>query len=79
MFQVKFMRNPMSETDPHKWLSAIVKDEAKKVHDLIPRGASRYFLMTNVPGTAHLDAGSIDKVNKVCRENRGAVYVLVAR
>jgi hypothetical protein len=50
-----------------KWLAAIVEDEAPKVRELIPRGAVRYVLMTNVPGTAHLDKGSIDKLNRRLR------------
>lgn len=68
VFQVKFARKPMAETDPHKWLTAIVKDEVSKVRDLIPRGAVRYVLMTNIPGTAHLDRGSIDDLNALLAE-----------
>lgn len=64
VFQVKFARRPSAETDPWKWLVAIVEGELDKVKTLVGRGASRYVLMTNVPGTAHLDAGSIDKLNQ---------------
>lgn len=71
VFQVKYARKPLSETEPHKWLAAIVEDEAPKVRDLIPRGAVRYVLMTNVPGTAHLDKGSIDKLNSLLAEKVG--------
>jgi hypothetical protein len=64
VFQVKFVRKPLAETDPHKWLIDIVKEEAPKIKNLIPRGASRFILLTNIPGTAHLDVGSIDLVNR---------------
>jgi len=71
VFQVKYARKPLAETEPHKWLAAIVEDEAPKVRELIPRGALRYVLMTNVPGTAHLDKGSIDKLNSLLAEKLG--------
>jgi len=63
VFQVKYARKPLADTEPHKWLAAIIDDEAPKVNGLIPRGAVRYVLVTNVPGTAHLDQGSIDRLN----------------
>ncbi len=69
VFQVKYARKPLAETDPHKWLMAIVEGEAPKVRELIPRGAVRYVLITNVPGTAHLEKGSIDKLNKILEDN----------
>jgi hypothetical protein len=62
VFQVKFARKPLSEQDPHKWLAAILEQEAPKIQTLIPRGASRFLLLTNIPGTSHLDAGSMDRV-----------------
>jgi hypothetical protein len=65
VFQVKYARKPHTESDPHKWLMAIVEDEAPKVRELIPRGATQYVLLTNIPGTAHLDRGSIDKLNQL--------------
>lgn len=65
VFQVKFARKPLAEADPHKWLTGILKEEAPKVETLIPRGASAFYLLTNIPGTAHLDSGSIDKVNTI--------------
>src|ERR1700676_2735125 len=63
MFQVKFTRRPHAETDPHKWLLSIMEEEIPKVQRLIPKGAAKFFLITNIPGTAHLDAGSIDRLN----------------
>ncbi|HUJ33539.1 MAG TPA: hypothetical protein VLY23_19820 [Candidatus Acidoferrum sp.] len=64
VFQVKYARKPQAETEPHKWLVAVVEEEMEKVKGLIPRGATEYFIITNVSGTAHLDAGSIDKLNQ---------------
>ena len=69
VFQVKFSRNPHSEIDPHKWLLEIIENEAPKVAHLIPKGASKYYLITNVSGTAHLDSGSIDKMNSLLANN----------
>jgi hypothetical protein len=64
VFQVKFARKPFAEADPHKWLTAVVEGEAGKLKELIPQGAARYYLITNVPGTAHPSVGSIDRVNE---------------
>jgi hypothetical protein len=69
VYQVKFSRKPMAETDPHKWLLAIIESEAPKVKALIPKGATSFFLLTNVPGTSHADRGSIDKLNKVLAQS----------
>src|SRR5690606_39006057 len=49
----------------HKWLTEIIEEEAPKISNLMPKGAIKFYLMTNVKGTAHLDVGSIDKVNKI--------------
>jgi len=68
VFQVKYVVNPQSISDPHKWLLGIIKLEIDKIKQLIPKGAKEYYLITNVKGTAHLDAGSIDKVNKTLED-----------
>jgi len=65
VFQVKFALKPQAEEDPHKWLIETVSAEAPKVKELIPKGASKYYLLTNIPGTAHPDSGSIDKVKEI--------------
>lgn len=65
VFQVKFVRNPASIPDAHKWLISILEDESAKVETLIPKGAKKFYLLTNVKGTAHLDKGSKDKVNSI--------------
>ena len=69
IFQVKFMRNPNKQMDPHKWLTETIAGEVKKINKLIPAGAKSYYLLTNVRGTAHLDVGSKDKLNKILEEN----------
>ena len=68
VFQVKFTRKPLAEEDPHKWLVETLEEEAPKLKQLIPRGASKYYLLTNIPGTAHLDVGSIDKVAAILKK-----------
>ncbi len=69
VFQVKFVRNPNSIPDVHKWLTETLEGEAPKIDKLIPRGAKKFYLLTNVKGTAHLDAGSKDKVNAILESN----------
>lgn len=69
VYQVKFLHKPLAEPDPHKWLLGIVKEEAPKLSKLIPKGARGYYLLTNVPGTGHLESGSIDKVNEILSEH----------
>jgi len=61
----------MAENDPHKWLADVVDGELAKVQELIPKGAVRYVLATNIAGTAHPDVGSIDKVNKTLSQRLG--------
>jgi hypothetical protein len=65
VFQVKFVRNANEERDLHKWLESVVALEIKKINGLIERGATEYFILTNVRGTAHLDVGSKDRVNSL--------------
>ncbi len=62
VFQVKFSRKPHAEKNPHDWLIETVKGELEKIAELVSRGATSYYLLTNVPGTAHPDTGSIDKL-----------------
>ncbi|MBA3068669.1 MAG: hypothetical protein FP825_09325 [Hyphomonas sp.] len=62
VFQVKFSRNPSTKEDRDA-VAELIRTEKHKVEQLILRGAKRYFFITNVKGTSHLDDGSIDKVN----------------
>src|ERR1700730_1847868 len=63
-YQVKFSRNPLQGEEARKWILDTAEGEIQKVKKLIQRGANRYVVLTNVAGTAHLDAGSIDKLQK---------------
>ena len=65
MYQIKWVKRPFALPDPHKWLVGILEEEAPKLKKQIPKGATRFVLITNVPGTAHPDSGSIDKVNQL--------------
>lgn len=69
VFQIKYTRKPLVEKDPHKWLTSILEKEGPKIRELVPKGARSYYLITNIPGTAHLDTGSIDRCNKLLSES----------
>ena len=62
VFQVKYSRNPGSKNERIA-ISDVISSEKPKVDELIKRGATAFYLMTNVSGTSHLDGGSIDKIN----------------
>ena len=62
VFQVKYSRHP-GDKDERIVVESTIKSEKTKVEQLIERGATHYYLITNVQGTAHLDVGSIDKAN----------------
>jgi hypothetical protein len=64
VFQVKFSRNPDKVDDPYKWITSAIDGELLKVEKLANRGATSYVLVTNLPGTSHLDVGLIDKTQK---------------
>ena len=65
VFQVKYVRKPLAEDDPHKWLEKTLEGEVEKIRTLVPKGAKSYYLLTNVPGTSHLKSGSMDKVQAI--------------
>jgi hypothetical protein len=64
VFQVKYVKDP-STKDARDVVEQLIKTEKKKVQRLVSKGASSYYLMTNASGTSHLDAGSVDRVNKL--------------
>jgi len=70
VYQVKYVRRP-AEADAHSWLLDVIAAELPKVRALIPKGAERYYLVTNIEGTAHPDVGSIDKANKLLSDGLG--------
>lgn len=71
LFQVKFVREPAKITDLHAWLEATVAGEAPKVQKLADQGyeISEYVLVTNVPGTAFLEAGTMDRANSLLADS----------
>jgi len=71
IYQVKYVRKPLAKKDVHKWLLKIIKGEAPKVRKLVDKGAKQFFLITNVPGTAHPDVGSIDQMNQLLESELG--------
>jgi hypothetical protein len=62
IFQVKFSKNPDTRS-AREAVAELIRTEKQKVDRLIERGATAYHFMTNVPGTAHLGTGSIDRLN----------------
>ena len=62
VFQVKFSKSPASK-DERTVIEELIKTESQKIEKLKEYGLERYYLLTNVSGTSHLDAGSIDRVN----------------
>lgn len=65
VFQVKFVRDDEKELDLCSWLKQTLDKEKEKITKLIARGANKYILITNIPGTSHLDVGSIDKIQGI--------------
>lgn len=63
VFQVKYSKAPTSDRTEREAIAEVVRTEKAKVERLKALGLKRYILITNVKGTAHLNAGSIDKVN----------------
>ena len=70
VFQVKYSRDPRSKNE-RVVVEDLVASETTKVQELVRRGATDYYFVTNVSGTAHLDSGSIDKTNAVLHEAFG--------
>jgi hypothetical protein len=69
VFQVKFARNP--ENADKRFLEKITQGELPKVEALKERGVGAYYLLTNVMGSAHLDVGSVDKMDMLLSEALG--------
>lgn len=64
VFQIKFSRDPNNKTE-RDVICDLIKSEQNKIEDLISRGATEYYLVTNIKGTGHLDSGSIDRANEL--------------
>ncbi|MGW0287681.1 hypothetical protein ACWDXT_31820 [Streptomyces sp. NPDC003236] len=69
LFQVKFVRNPFTIEDAHKWLVDTMEGELKKIAPLLEENPNvlEYILVTNVTGTAYPNSGSIDTLNAVLK------------
>ncbi|MFF2999564.1 NACHT domain-containing protein [Streptomyces sp. NPDC057950] len=65
VFQVKYVRNPFSITDAHKWVVDTMRGELPKLQSMLTAESEivEYLLITNVPGTAFPEFGSIDTLN----------------
>ncbi|HKF82897.1 MAG TPA: hypothetical protein VKB23_08065 [Solirubrobacterales bacterium] len=68
VFQVKFVRTTKALKEPEKWAESVLKEEIPKVERLVERGATKYRLITNAGGSAHLDGGAVDRVNAYLAE-----------
>ncbi len=67
VFQIKFSTKPKDTTE-REAIDRLIKSEEKKIASLIERGATHYYLVTNVQGTAHLGTGTIDRLNETLTE-----------
>jgi len=67
IFQVKFTRDPSLKSE-RDTISSVYKSEIDKIKSLIKKGATAYYLITNVSGTAHPDVGSVDKIHNELTE-----------
>ncbi len=67
VFQVKYTEEPSTKS-ARQVVEQAIQTEQSKVHQLIKRGATRYYLLTNVSGTAHLDTGSIDTAEALLKD-----------
>lgn len=76
VFQVKFAKGSNAINDPHSWVLKALKNEAPKLRRLIDRGASAYYMVTNVGGTGQLDLGAIDKATAILDESLGIPFMV---
>ena len=68
LFQVKFARRELSESEARKWLLRTLRRELPRVGQQIAKGAKRFVLVTNVAGTGHFEVGSKDKLQTLLDE-----------
>jgi hypothetical protein len=62
VFQVKYIKNPSDDRTEREMIEEVVRKEKPKIEKLKAKGLSKYYLLTNLRGTAHLGVGSIDRV-----------------
>ena len=63
VFQIKFTRDPSTIKDPYKYLIDKINEEVPKLERLGLEALDQYILITNLPGTAHLGTGLIDRIS----------------
>lgn len=68
VYQVKFTKDALTITDPHKWVLSTLEDEKEKIKRLVRKGAKRYIVLTNVQGTGTPEAGAIDRADAILSE-----------
>ncbi len=71
VYQVKYVKNAADSRSERDMIEAIVHLESDKVEKLKNKGLKKYYLITNLKGTAHPDVGSIDKVNDLLSKELG--------
>jgi hypothetical protein len=71
VFQVKFSRSPGEDREEREFLQSIIEAELPKITKLKTAGLAKYYLLTNIGGTAHLDVGSIDRLNAFLTKELG--------
>jgi hypothetical protein len=70
VFQVKYARNPVAVKDAAGWVIKAIKPEIPKIERLLENGkVEQYVVVTNMPGSSHLNTGSIARVQKYLDEN----------
>ena len=69
LFQVKFARRELGPDEARKWLVRTLTKELPNVRKQIDKGAESFVLVTNVPGTAHLESGSMDELQGLLDEH----------
>lgn len=65
IFQVKFTSHALRERQPHKSIVQALRHELPKLKGQIQNEATKFILMTNVPGTAPPKRGSIDALQEL--------------
>lgn len=70
IFQVKYARNPAKVPNAADWMIEALEKEIPKVKHLQERSKiERYIVVTNMPSSSHLDAGSVDRAQKYLDDN----------
>lgn len=69
LFQVKFTRERLTNRQARSWLLKTIENELPSIRDQISRGAERFVLISNVPGTGPQETGSIDRLHSLLNES----------